>query len=305
MGWAELVVPVSHLKKELARPVLINWLPNLNWLTNFASVLSFADSSKVIMTQPFPATPVPKIASGEEEGTAPDARAYRVVAKRVEQIIRAENIPAGGRLPSERDLAARLNVGRALVREAMIVLELSGIVEVRLGSGVYVSEQLQPVAAVNEIGSGPFEILSARRLIESEIAAVAARMATDSAIDAIHQAVNDMERFYSDRKRNEEADRSFHLAIARATGNTAYVEVVECMWNQRGRLWSKMDEHFHTDELRHATLSDHRLILEAIATRDAAGARRAMRAHLERVTREFSRGWGLKASTVTDTKKTK
>jgi DNA-binding FadR family transcriptional regulator len=240
----------------------------------------------------------PKIAFPEDDSVAQDARAYRAVAKRIEEIIRDEKIPPGGRLPSERELATRLNVGRALVREAMIALELSGIVEVRLGSGVYVSEQRHIAPAMHEIGSGPFEILSARRLIESEIAAVAARMATDSAIDAILNAVNDMERFYSDRKRNEEADRTFHLAIAKATGNTAFVEVVECLWNQRGRLWSKMDEHFHTDELRHATLADHRRILEAIATRDAAGAKRAMRAHLERVTREFSRGWSLKDSTV-------
>ncbi|MFL9924494.1 FadR/GntR family transcriptional regulator [Herbaspirillum lusitanum] len=239
-------------------------------------------------------------AVSEDDPNAQETRAYRVVAKRIEEIIRDEKIPAGGRLPSERELALRLDVGRALVREAMIALELSGIVEVRLGSGVYVNEKLHIAPSVNEAGSGsgPFEILSARKLIESEIAAVAARMATDSAIDAILTAVNDMERFYSDRKRNEEADRTFHLAVARATGNTAYVEVVECMWNQRGRLWSKMDEHFHTDELRHATLADHRRILEAIATRDSAGARRAMRAHLDRVTREFSRGWSLKDSVV-------
>lgn len=236
----------------------------------------------------------PKDAVSEDDAVAQDTRAYRVVARRIQDIIRDEHIAPGGRLASERDLAKQLNVGRALVREAMIALELGGIVEVRLGSGVYVSEQQDGPAAVQEIGSGPFEILSARRLIESEIAAMAARMATDSAVDAIMNAVNDMERFYSDRKRNEEADRTFHLAIARATGNTALVQVVEGLWNQRGRLWSKMDEHFHTDELRHATLADHRRILEAIATRDPAGARRAMRAHLERVTREFSRGWGPK-----------
>ena len=241
-----------------------------------------------------------KDASAEDEAIAQDTRAYRVVAKRIEELIRDEKIPAGGRLASERDLAKHLNVGRALVREAMIALELGGIVEVRVGSGIYVSEQAETATAspLQGIGSGPFEILSARRLIESEIAAMAARMATDSAVDAIMNAVNDMERYYSDRKRNEEADQTFHLAIARATGNTALVKVVEGLWNQRGKLWSKMEEHFHTDELRHATLADHRRILEAIATRDPAGARRAMRAHLERVTREFSRSWGPKDSTA-------
>jgi GntR family uxuAB operon transcriptional repressor len=226
-------------------------------------------------------------------------RPYRIVAKRIEALIAAENIAPGNRLASERDLAAQLNVGRALVREAVIALELSGVVEVKLGSGIYVckpeeQEVKEAFPSSLENGSGPFEILAARKMIESEIAAIAARMATDSAIDAIMAAANDMERYYDDRQRNEEADRAFHLAIARATGNSAYVEVVEGLWNQRGRLWSKMDEHFHTDELRHTTLSDHRKILEAIATRDPAAAKRAMRAHLDRVTREFSRGWGPK-----------
>ncbi len=70
--------------------------------------------------------------------------------------------------------------------------------------------------------------------------------------------------------------------------------MLENLWNQRGRLWHKMEEHFQTDELRQATLTDHRSILGAIIARDPAAARKAMRAHLERVTREFSRGWGVK-----------
>lgn len=223
-----------------------------------------------------------------------DTRLFRVVGERIQDLIRDQNIAPGSRLPSERDLAAQLNVSRASVREALIALELTGVVDVRGGSGIYVSEQAPGQAQHEEVGSGPFEVLSARRLIESEVAAIAARMATDGAIDAIHRALQEMETHYSDVKRNDAADQSFHLAIARATGNTALVQVVENLWGQRGRLWSKMEEHFHTEELRTATLSDHRRILEAIVARDPAGARKAMRAHLERVTREFSRGWGKK-----------
>jgi GntR family uxuAB operon transcriptional repressor len=102
--------------------------------------------------------------------------------------------------------------------------------------------------------------------------------------------VLEMERHHDDRGANEMADRNFHLAIARATGNSALVGVVEYLWNQRGTLWHKLKEHFQTEELRKQTLHDHRAILEAIASHDVAGARQAMRAHLERVTRTFSRG---------------
>jgi GntR family uxuAB operon transcriptional repressor len=224
------------------------------------------------------------------EANSAEPRLYRLVANRIQDLIRDENIKAGERLPAERDLAAKLSVSRASLREALIALELGGVVEVRGGSGVYVSAQQKSESDVPEIGPGPFEVLAARRLVEAEIAAVAAKNATDSAVDAILNAVLEMERQHDDRASNELADRNFHLAIARATGNTAMVGVIEYLWNQRGSLWHKLKEHFQTEELRKQTLTDHRNILEAIASHDVAGARQAMRAHLERVTRTFSRG---------------
>lgn len=219
-----------------------------------------------------------------------ETRLYRVVSQRIQELIQAEGIQAGERIPSERDLATKLNVSRASLREALIALELGGIVEVRGGSGVYVSEQAAPQVQVPEVGPGPFEVLSARRTIEVEVAAIAAKNATDSHIDAILTAVLEMERDHEDRSGNELADRNFHLAIARATGNSALVGVIEYLWNQRGSLWHKLKEHFQTEELRKQTLLDHRAIFAAIASHDVAGARSAMRAHLDRVTRTFSRG---------------
>jgi GntR family uxuAB operon transcriptional repressor len=224
------------------------------------------------------------------EANSQETRLYRVVANRIRELIRDENMRAGQRLPAERELSSKLSVSRASLREALIALELGGFVEVRGGSGVYVSEQATAEADVTEVGPGPFEVLSARRMIESEVAALAAKMATDNQIDAIMSAVVEMERHHEDRASNEQADRNFHLAIARATGNSAMVGVIDYLWNQRGSLWHKLKEHFQTEELRQQTLIDHRKILEAIASHDAVGARQAMRAHLERVTRTFSRG---------------
>jgi GntR family uxuAB operon transcriptional repressor len=219
-----------------------------------------------------------------------EPRLYRVVSQRIEELIRSDNIAPGERLPSERDLAAKLAVSRASLREALIALELGGIVEVRGGSGVYVSERAAPAPVVAEVGPGPFEVLAARRTIEAEVAGIAAKMATDSQVDAILSAVLEMEKNHDNRSANEQADRNFHLAIARATGNSALVGVIEHLWNQRGTLWHKLKEHFQTEELRKQTLLDHRLILQAIASHDAAAARAAMRAHLDRVTKTFSRG---------------
>lgn len=228
--------------------------------------------------------------SSTQDPAAHEPRLYRLVADRIQSLILDDNIAPGERLPSERDLATKLSVSRASLREALIALDLGGVIEVRGGSGVYVSEKPEAAPDLPEGGPGPFEVLSARRLIESEVAAIAARVATDSAIDAILKAVIEMERQHANYSSNEQADRNFHLSIARATGNSALVGAVEHLWNQRGRLWHKLKEHFQTEELRQETLSDHRNILEAIAAHDPAGARRAMRAHLERVTRTFSRG---------------
>lgn len=219
-----------------------------------------------------------------------EPRLYRVVADSIQTLIRENKINPGQRLPSERDLAIQLSVSRASLREALIALELGGVIEVRGGSGVYVSEKSDAPSSLPEADPGPFEVLSARRLIESEVAAIAARVATDSAIDAILTTVLEMERQHANYSSNEQADRNFHLSIARATGNSALVGTVEYLWDQRGRLWHKLKEHFQTEELRQQTLTDHRKILEAIAAHDPAAARRAMRAHLERVTRTFSRG---------------
>nr|WP_314862432.1 FCD domain-containing protein [uncultured Undibacterium sp.] len=218
-----------------------------------------------------------------------EPRLYRVVADRILALIQDEDIAAGERLPSERDLASKLSVSRASLREAVLALELGGVVEVRGGSGVYLCEK-KVEEDIPEVGPGPFEVLSARRLIEAEVAAIAARVATHASMDAILKAVLAMEKHHEHYASNENADRDFHLAIARATGNSALVGTMEYLWNQRGRLWHRLKEHFQTEELRQLTLTDHRNILEAIVAHDPAAARRAMRAHLERVTRTFSRG---------------
>ncbi len=219
-----------------------------------------------------------------------EPRLYRVVADRIEEMIRTTGLTGGDRLPAERELAATLNVSRASLREAMIALELTGVVDVRGGSGVYARVRQHSATPMDEAGPGPFEVLAARRLLETEVCAAAARMASLDAIEEIRAAMLVMEREHADVSTNEDNDRLFHMAIARATGNAALAGAVEHLWNQRGRLWHKLKEHFQTEELRQDTLADHRRILAAIEAHDPVAARNAMRAHLERVTRTFSRG---------------
>lgn len=217
-----------------------------------------------------------------------EPRIYRAVAARIRERIQEQQLQPGERLPPERELAAALQVSRASLREALIALELGGVIEVRGGSGVYVSAHAASPAEVPEAGPGPFEVLSARSVIETEVAAMAARHASPAALQAIRNALLAMELSHEDRSTNEAADRDFHLAIAHATGNAALAGVIDQLWRQRGGMWHRLKEHYRTEELRQATLLDHRAIFDAIAARDAPGARKAMRTHLQRVTRTFA-----------------
>lgn len=217
-------------------------------------------------------------------------RLYRQIADQIAHLIESGEFPPGSRLPAERELASSLGVSRASVREAIISLEIGGLVEVRVGTGIFVTAPARQAAAAHDAGPGPFELLHARKLVEGEIAAVAATKATAGDLQALRESVARMEAHIDDFAIREASDREFHLQIAKATGNSSLELVVEGLWNQRAELWGRMQSHFHTNELTHKTIRDHAAILAAIAARDPDAARAAMHRHLARVVREFQRG---------------
>jgi DNA-binding FadR family transcriptional regulator len=223
-------------------------------------------------------------------------RAYIRLANQIGELLAKTGLKPGDRLPSERALADQFEVSRTSVREAIIAMELHGIVEVRGGSGAYLVQPPMRVygttAFMPEAGPGPFELLRARCLIESEIASAAAETRKDADLDRIFEALADMRLYIDDKVANEAADMRFHLCIAESTGNSVLLQVVTAMREQaKSPAWAKMDQHFHTTALRESSQQDHQLIFDAILARDPAGARSAMRAHLERVIKEFSQAW--------------
>ena len=123
------------------------------------------------------------------------------------------------------------------MREALIALEVEGYVEVRVGSGVYVTNTGSGVGrnAALPADSGPFELIRARWLIEGECAALAAREGSRAQVRAIEDALEDMVHEHMGNKNSMPlaADRMFHLRIAEASGNSAYVLVVKTLWDQR------------------------------------------------------------------------
>lgn len=223
-------------------------------------------------------------------------RSYQKLAQQLGALIAEGEFAAGARLPSERALAERFEVSRTLVREAIIVLEIQRKVEVRGGSGIYVCGGVEAPPAARAFtppaGPGPFELLRARCLIESEIASVAATARHDADLDRIYAALAAMREHLHDKAANEAADRLFHLRIAEATGNSVLLQMVTALWDHtKAPIWSQMEAHFHTPELRRASQDDHQRIFSALLERNAEAARAAMRAHIERVIGEFAQAW--------------
>lgn len=226
----------------------------------------------------------------------PSDRSYQRLAAQLLALIAQGEFKVGERLPSERALAERFDVSRTSVREATIALELQGVVEVRGGSGIYVTQAPSTLNTAPMFmpgnGPGPFELLRARCLIESEIASEAAEMRKDADLDRIFSALTDMHDHMDDKEANEAADRLFHLRIAESTANSVLLQMVTAMWDQsKGPIWTKIEAHFHTPELRQASHADHQRIFKALLGRDAVAARTAMRGHLERVISEFAQAW--------------
>ena len=210
-------------------------------------------------------------------------RLYERVAEQIVERIHAGEIVAGQRLPAERDLAKALGVSRPVVREALIALEVAGLVEVRTGAGAFVCEAPASRPLLNA-GDSPSDILNARLLIEGEISALAAERASPSQVEAIAATVEAMRSDHDAGRDWRPADLAFHVAVARASGNATLAGVVEQMWQaQHGALFSLLSQRVRLDQNWPATLTGHQAALKAIGARRPDQARKAMRAHLAQV----------------------
>lgn len=217
-------------------------------------------------------------------------RLYRQIAGQIMSLIDRGEFPVGSRLPPERELAKLLGVSRTSVREAILALEIEGHVEVRVGTGIFVTVAAEPQA--QEGGPGPFELLSARALIEGETAAQAARSIDSETLERLRDTIATMRANDGNFAERDAADRAFHVAIAEASGNGALVLVVGMLWDQRrSGLWPQIEGYFHTPALRARTLDDHAAVVAALAAHDAKAARSAMCRHLHHVAHEFQRRW--------------
>lgn len=197
-------------------------------------------------------------------------------------------------MPAERDLAEMLEVSRSSVREAIIALEINGLVDVRGGSGVYVTA-LQPRASgiaiappsFDDVDVGPFELLETRLLVEPDCAALAAQNATADqrrALRNVHAAMQLVQPANEKTKgvRSAHYDRLLHGSIAEACGNAALASVNMHLWDlsERSPIFRRLDAHYVTQQDWTIAWEEHTRIVDAIVDGDAVRARHAMAYHL-------------------------
>lgn len=227
-----------------------------------------------------------------------DGRLYQAVGEALMHRVLDGQFNATGKLPSERELATLFDVGRATIRDALVMLEVKGLVEVRQGSGIYISRRAYeaqalalsdlPDSRIDEIvpPAAPFELLQARQFLESHIARLAATNATDLDLRDIRQAYED-HRNAPFGEAKEGLDLRFHLTIARATQNLELVEVIKRLRHRRddNPLWLRVSERIRDTQYRDRWVLDHANLLDAITQRDGEAAYVAMWQHLENVKR--------------------
>jgi DNA-binding FadR family transcriptional regulator len=216
----------------------------------------------------------------------PYERLYREIARTLIDRINDGTYPVGARLPAEREISVEFNVSRPTVREAIIALEVQGLVEVRVGSGAYVLPPAQQPEGAEPPGFNvsAFELTEARLLIEGEAAALAATHITDEELTELRALVQLIKRNGNNVAAAEEPDRQFHLLIARATRNKAVYNSVQSLWALRQ---SSPECALLHNKARAAlvkpVVEEHLEIVSALQTRDPARARSAMRSHLAAV----------------------
>ncbi|WP_241557212.1 FadR/GntR family transcriptional regulator [Croceibacterium ferulae] len=232
---------------------------------------------------------MPRQAARDSSGAEPGSgaprrdRLYQELARTLLADLAEAGVRPGERLPPERELSQRYDVSRPTVREALIALEVQGLIEVRLGSGAYL-KALPDGAEPAAFAVSAFEVTEARLLVEPEVAGLAAAQIDAQELAQLAALVDGIAQENARHAGTESADRDFHLLIARASRNTALLRIVEDLWALRA---ASPETALLYAKARAANIQpvveEHTAILRALEARDPAAARAAMRAHLNAV----------------------
>lgn len=238
------------------------------------------------------------------ESRAPNSALYQAVSSsrmseaivdQIRTLIRTAQLRPGDRLPSERDLGERMGVSRVTVREALRVLEASGLIEIRVGArgGAFVT-----APSSSRIGSGLADLISlspltaaevteARQIVELGIIPLVVERATDRDIDELRDMVRQHQHALKQGEYGMAMSAAFHVRVAACTHNTAIEMLVHSFHGPL--LMSLREAQVAAPLMGHKGTTEHRDFVEALAARDADRAEQIMRTHLQRTARRVAR----------------
>jgi GntR family transcriptional repressor for pyruvate dehydrogenase complex len=210
-------------------------------------------------------------------------KVYEAIVEQIKANIEDGVWPEGMQLPSERELAEQLNIGRPSVREALRVLEVMGYIEIRPGQGTFVTERsaqsqhIQLLESMLQEDNHVVELLEVREFFEPQIALIAAQSATEDDIKHMESIVERMEAVVADGGTGVDENIEFHLALTKAVGNRVLLQIHQLL------LYLSRDpveDFFQVPGRLVRSLEGHREILEAIKERNPQKAQRRMLEHL-------------------------
>ncbi|WHT16793.1 FadR/GntR family transcriptional regulator [Crossiella sp. CA-258035] len=212
-------------------------------------------------------------------------RLYEQVVASLRDYVSSSGLRTGDRLPPERELAERLGVSRASVKQAIVVLEVQGLVEVRHGGGSYLLRDTldtEPVAALVERRRRLPDVLEAREAMETKLAELAAERRTSVDLEAIEAALRHMSAEIEAGGIGMEGDRRFHAAVTAAARSSLLAEFMGMIAEQ---ITESRAESLRQQGRPRRSLEQHRRIAAAIRAGDGPRAVSAMRRHVRTVSR--------------------
>ncbi len=211
-------------------------------------------------------------------------RASQAIVGQIQDLFISGRIRPGDRLPAERELAEAFQVGRSTIREAFRALEALGLIHVQPGTAAHVADPSTPARLVPVNGASPHgawdrqrQLFEVRLVLDPPVAALAARRATPAQLAKLRVILEAQERDLAGGGTGLDADTRFHTQLFDASGNPILSDIAE----QVTALLEEHRERVATPDRGALSLSQHRLILEAVEARDAEAAEHHMRVHLQ------------------------
>jgi GntR family transcriptional repressor for pyruvate dehydrogenase complex len=216
------------------------------------------------------------------------------IVEQVRDLIKEGRLKPGDKLPPEQVLAEEFGASRPSVREALSALEILGITESRGGKGNFIKDNLSfPLYEQRfrefEEEESPFELLEARKVLETEIVGLAAKNATEEEIATIQGSLNKMKDAMTNIPEIMEFDREFHINIARAAHNSLLFSMMIYLTDLlKEKLWINLKEKsWSIPGHPKKYFEEHNEILNAIKNKDSKRARNRMYDHLAGVERDL------------------